>query len=467
VGGSFGNEINIFVCCGQAVVFGNPPVIPPGGETPPVTVTKVDFWQQAADPDNGEIAFVAKDIPHDNIYLWVYEGGDWIYKTSSTYVGTFFPAAVRKQRDKVAIFDIEGYWDWQGWYWFSYWDGDTLVRSTEMEPVLSSEYYLARQISPKSLPYSMEFNSVGRIVVIFCYVDWEDGYGDYPSHVALAISNDYGATWGAEIPVSTDFGDENYPPEVCIAEDGAGNIWIVHTLFDHDEKPSWANLETVYAMYNIYKYSTAGGVVQVGQIETNLYNTYGPGPTYTQTGWKTIVRNCKVYAEGAKVAICYVYDFTMTGTPPSSYYGTGFVRVKVSNDYGATFSAAQEVTIPAGTIGWDPEWSELLPAICISNGNLLVYLLNGTTAANQVPVILKSTDDGATWSVVYTFSTYDMDYPWVMQLRSDGTHVTATACGSALSAGGALALWESLNGGDTWTAREIVPTVEPQILVPA
>jgi hypothetical protein len=461
--GAFGNEVYLFVCCGQAVMWG---VTPPEEEPP--TVTKVDFWQQAADPDGGEIAFAAKDIPHINDYLWVYEGGEWHFKASATIiynVGTFFPVAVRKVGDKIAIYDINAYYDWAGWYWFAFWDGNSMVRSYPMPP--SDEWWYTRQVSFKSLPYSMEFNENGRIVVARCYVDWEDGDNDWPSHVNLAISNDYGVTWGAEIPVSTDFGDEDYPPEVCIAEDGANNIWIAHTLFDHDEKPSWANPETVYAMYNIYKYSDTGGVVQVGQIETNLYNTYGPGPTYTQTGWATLVRNCKIYAEGTKVAICYVYDFTMTGTPPGSYYGTGFVRVKVSNDYGATFSAAREVTIPAGTIGWDAEWSELLPAICISNDDLLVYLLNGTTAANQVPVILKSTDDGDSWSIVYDFPEYDMDYPWVMQLRSDGDHVTATACGSSLEVGGALALWESLDGGDTWTALEIVPTVEPQILVPA
>jgi hypothetical protein len=463
VGDEFSDEISVFVCCGQAVVGG--PGVPVEG---PPTAPKTDFWQQAADPDSGEIAFVAKDIPHTFDYLWVYEDGEWHFKDSATIeynAGTFFPVAVRKQGVKIAIYDINAYYDWAGWYWFAFWDGNSMVRAYPMPP--SDEWWYTRQISPKSLPYSMEFNGNGRIVVARCYTDWEDGDGDYPSHATLAISNDFGASWGSEIPIATTFGNIDYPHEIAIAEDGLNNIWIAHVVFDHEEKPSWANPETVYARYNIYKYSEAGGVVQVGQIETNLYNTYGPGPTYTQTGWATLVRNCKIYAEGSKVVICYVYDFTMTGTPPGSYYGVGYVRVKVSNDYGATFSAAKEVTIPAGTIGWDPEWSELLPAICISNGNLLVYLLDGTTAANQAPVILKSEDDGDTWSVVYDFPEYDMDYPWVMQLRSDGDHVTATACGSALASDGALALWESLDGGDNWTARELVPSAEPQILVPA
>ncbi len=465
--GDFSNEVNLFVCCGQAVATGNPPVVPPGEEVPPTTVTKVDFWQQAADPGDGEVAFVAKDIPHQNIYLWVYEGGEWYYRAQAAYEGTFMPVAVRKAGDRIAVYDINDYFGWAGWYWFSFFNGTTW-RSSAM-PHSMGDFSVSREWSEKSLPYSMEFNDNGRIVVARCYIDWDDDTWDplyYPAYTTLAISNDFGLTWGSEIVISTTFGQYQYKPEVAIAEDGAFNIWIANVVFDHLYHPAWTNPEDVFALYKIYKYNGTSATL-IRTITTLLKNTWGPGPYYTQTGWATLVRNCKIYAEGSKIAVCYVYDFTMTGTPPGSYYGNAIVKVDVSDDYGATWET-HEVTIPsAGSIGWDPSWDDLIPSICISDGDLLVYLLKGTTAANQVPVILKSTDNGATWTLAYNFPIYSMAYPWVMQLRSDGDHVTATSCGSALSAGGALALWESLDGGDSWTAREIVPAVEPQILVPA
>jgi hypothetical protein len=109
-----------------------------------------------------------------------------------------------------------------------------------------------------------------------------------------------------------------------------------------------------------------------------------------------------------------------------------------------------------------------MPSVCISDGNLLIYLLKGTGRETSAePLILRSTDDGATWSTVYAFPAYDMNYSWIFQLRSDGEHVTGTGCGAAVVADNNLALWESLDSGATWAANEMVPTDEPDILVPA
>lgn len=202
------------------------------------------------------------------------------------------------------------------------------------------------------------------------------------------------------------------------------------------------------------------GATHMMDIPTNMRNTYGPPPHYTQTGWDTQARSCVIATEGDKIAIAYVYDIEMLTTPPAAYAGRATIKVMVSNDNGASW-ATNDVYIDGEDIHWDLEWTALLPTITISSGNLIMYLCEGAETLDGYRII-KSTDDGETWATVFSFPGIDpFVYPHVFQLRSDGDHVTLTGCKAAETTGGSLALWESTDGGDTWAGVEVNPLEIP------
>lgn len=206
----------------------------------------------------------------------------------------------------------------------------------------------------------------------------------------------------------------------------------------------------------------ARGATLVRTIATNLYNEWGPPPNYTQTGWDINCRSCVIATEGNKIAIAYNYDMNMLlGSP--NYTGIVSVKVDVSEDNGETW-ITNDVYIPGENIHWNLQWTSLLPTITISNGNLIMYLVEGTTVPNGYRII-KSTDNGATWQTKYDFSGVDpLIYHWVYQLRSDGDHITLTGCKAAQSTDGDLALWESLDGGETWVGEDVIPVVPTTVL---
>jgi hypothetical protein len=103
---------------------------------------------------------------------------------------------------------------------------------------------------------------------------------------------------------------------------------------------------------------------------------------------------------------------------------------------------------------------------CISSGNLLLFVYGGTSGANE-HYILRSTDDGANWSVVYDFPGIVANYGYDAQMRSDGDHVVFSGCGITVGAGNPMAYFESFDAGATWEAVVMEQTINPAILVPA
>jgi hypothetical protein len=141
------------------------------------------------------------------------------------------------------------------------------------------------------------------------------------------------------------------------------------------------------------------------------------------------------------------------------------VYTKVSDDYGATWGAPVLVSF-SDVVLQASNWRATLPVACIADGNLLLFVYGGTSAAVKY-YILRSTDDGVTWSIVYDFPGIVSNYGYDAQMRSDGDHVVFSGCGITVGAGNPLAYFESTDAGATWTAKDLVPVEAPQILVPA
>ena len=521
VGGAFGNVINVFVCCGQAVVIGGIPVVPPGEAPPPTTVHALDYWQQSADPYGDKIAltFISNDRYY--LYIFLYEDGEWKYigrkfhdesghpydpAWYQTYTG-HYPPAIRMVGDKIAVFSTLEFDGWYGWYQFSlrsgtfddyYAGGDITSYNTGPNPwtnYYDTDYFRERWLQSKSVPYSMEMNENGRVVTMQAYIDYSwAGYDyvldDWPYKLTLRVSNDFGNSFCDEILIYYSvFYTWDNPFGATMTEDGNGVIWIALQLTDDAQGrvPEFLyRALNIKAMYKIYKYEN-GVVSFVRNITTELENTWNQNSPFYQISWDYSAANCLLYAEGSMIVACYTHDYTQVQIQALGCdYGywakyqthvalgaTCTVYVDVSNDGGGSWVKKQ---VSFGeTIYVHPEYDETIPAMCIANGNIIVYLLVGNgTEDPEVSVgrrIVRSTDNGDTWSVVYDFTGIPaFRLPWIATIRADGNHVVMTGCIFSKTdylGEPPLAIWQSLDAGATWAVIEVIPTPQPLILAPA
>ena len=464
--GAFSNEVSLFVCCGQAVMLGAPP---PGGGIPPTEMIYATYWQQSVDVDIGKVAMAVKTIDDTDMLLYSNESAGLYYLGESAYWNQF-QAAVRRVGNKIAVFDMQSatyvVTDF-GWYRFSYWNGSGFISSrlpchslheinTDYGP---NDFFGWFAISLPSVTQSMEYNDNGRIVIGINYIDW---YA-YPSYnvFALMYSNDYGATWSEEINIKDFMSSDSM--KIAITETDDQVIWITVAIYDKAVDASWTN-KPVYAVYEIYKWTLAGGIVFQFSITTELTNTYLGSPTYALIDPALIVAQCSIYSEGGKIVLAYSNKHTLTGAG-TPWWGIVDVYTKVSNDYGATWGAPVLVSF-SDVVLQASNWRATTPVVCISNGNLLLFVYGGTSGANKY-YILRSTNNGTSWSVVYEFPGIVANFGYDAQMRSDGDHVVFSGCGMTVGGGNPLAYFESLDAGATWAAVDLVPVPVLQILVPA
>jgi hypothetical protein len=419
-------------------------------------------------------------------------------------LGNFFPVGVRRRGDKVAIIDTE---DTSGWYLaavFTFYNG---IYSNTVWPIpegwwsiayhpehpsniysdLGADYNLVA-FHFRSIPNSIVFNESLRIVLGLYIEAWPSAIDDQGSDVDamyMYISNYSGSSWsvGERIFVAQLTGSEWQCGGLynSIAEDGSGNVWCA--MQDVYLDPSlrwipgtggWVGDPTDWwtwpgwddsidpLCYVVMKWTEGSGATVVREIMSALVNVYAAPPSYTllEPGYYAKCHN--VAAEDNKIAVAYLYSYTKDSPVTYRYYGDAVFKLDVSTDGGSSW-ATKTIT---GSWKIDPEWMNMLPCICISDGNIVVYLIGGTYAA-PTRKIIRSTDDGDTWSEVYVFSGIDaFTYPWVAQLQSRGSHVTMTGCKFGVTAGGALAFFESLDAGVTWAAVSVDPEDQQQILVP-
>jgi hypothetical protein len=451
VGDEFSDEINVFICCGQAVASG--PGVPVEG---PPALLYGEYWQQSADADNGNVALAVKTKDDTAMLLYTYDGGSWKYRGGSPYDNQF-QAAVRRIGDFIAVFDMQACYSDFGWYRFSTWDGYTFI-SGQLPPYDADDCW--KQISLPSVTQCMVFNQDNRIVVAGCYVDWlpETQVNTY----FLRYSLDKGNTWSDEIVIAT-FNSKDVQ-KIAITETDDGAVWIATTLYDKEVHESYLTMPT-YAVYQIWKWTLAGGVVAVFNHTTELTSLYdNVTPPYPVIDPALFVSQCSIYAEGGKIVLCYADKHTLThsGTP---WFGAVDVYTKVSNDYGATWGSAVLLSY-SGVVLQASNWRATTPTVCISSGAILVFVYGGTWDANTYH-ILRSDDDGASWSIVYSFPALVPNYGYDCQFMSDGDHVVFSGCGMTIGEGNPMVYFESFDAGLTWAAIEVVPESAPQILVPA
>jgi hypothetical protein len=509
VGGAFGSEVHVFVCCGQAVLlpgYGNPP----GEEVPPPTLLSSEYWQQAAAPgDNLDVAFVGKNIPHSEIYIWNYDGPSdtWSFGGTAEYTGNFFPVGVRQQEKKVAIADTQ--FGSSGWYRALIFTFYNSVYKNVLWAYPESAYSALYNFNPPTIIYhifsdgasngywfvdfdpastakAIEFDDDLRIVLGLYMEAWPPFIDDvgWDWHIfQIKVSKDFGQSWTDEnIYISqTEFNWENNGQKSSIAEDGSGNIWCTA----EDANVPWAkriNHGTGYLnggelieewwgwddevdpiMYVVLKWVEGSGAVVVREIYSVLVQVYLPPPYYTLVEPGYNAKGANVAAEESKIAVAYLYSYLKDNPVTYRYYGDAVWKLDISTDGGSTWGT-KTIT---GAWKINPEWTHMLPPICISNGNIIVYLIGGTQSA-PTRHIMRSTDDGDTWSEVYDFTgIVAFDYPWVCSIQSRGDHITLAGCKFGVTTDGPLAYFESLDAGATWAPVEIIPTPEEQILVPA
>jgi hypothetical protein len=463
--GEYSNEIEIFVCCGQGVA------------TP-----AFNYWQQAVDPDFGLVAFVSKEDSNTNIYYYDWESSVyyWHGRDTETYVDgdSSMPVSVRKVGNITAILDIIGgpasiFGYTSSHYRFLLWEQGVsqdftrkdLYFGVTSEPVVPPFV----NISSFGSAVSMEFNGE-RVVVASLYDKYltvsPTTYSG--AYVTIRVSEDRGVTWGNEIEIASSaarINEMNFfaGSAICMTEAEDGSIWITYKTSDPE-----VIVTTATAIFKLYKWTQADGVSLIKTITTLITNAYTEISPYS-LNYMLGGAYANIYAEGTKIVHAYTNDIDIAESEvlntPGERVGTASVMVDVSNDTGSTWNLREIILPDTATIAWITDGIEnILPCVCIASGNIIMYLHVGSTNANKQPVIIRSTDDGATWSIVYTFPNYSTTLPYIFVMRSNGDHVAITGCGVALRAENEKALWESFDAGATWT--EVETTFALNILVP-
>jgi hypothetical protein len=478
---------------------------------PPTTFLITEYWQQSSTPgDEFDVTFVGKDIPHANLYIWDYDGptDEWSFGAKVTYTGNFFPVGVRQQGESVVILDTQ--YGSSGWYRalvFTFYNKNIYKNVTW--PYSESDYSSGWNFDPPSIIYyeftdgvsngywfvdfdpastakAIEFNDDLRIVLglyMEAYPPEIDDLG-WDLHIfQIKVSKDFGQSWTDEnIFISqSELNWDNGSQKSSIAEDGSGNIWCTvedaytpwETRLNHGtgllnngadkwDWWGWAD-DTDPIMYVLLKWVEGSGAVVVREIISTLVQVYAAPPVYTLLEPGYNAKGANIAAEGNKIAVAYHYSYTKDSPVTYRYYGNLVVKLEISTDGGSSW-ATKTIT---GSWKIDPEWLLMVPCICISNGNIIVYLVGGTYAA-KTRHIMRSTDDGDSWSEVYDFTgVASFSYPWIASIQSKGPHITFSGCEFTVTENGPLAFFESRDAGATWAPVEIIPTDEEQILVPA
>jgi hypothetical protein len=252
------------------------------------------------------------------------------------------------------------------------------------------------------------------------------------SRLYFKISHDGGMTFDDPVLIlpNTNNGSSHF----AMAEDGNNTIWIS----TQDRVPAAA---TTYNTL-IYKWIEGEGATLV----------------HTVTPTQSLYRHVPIYAEGDKIAYAYVDTY-------DSPSGNQVCKLVVSVDGGDTWNTRTIVTPydPNGT-QFNTSGDGFYPPLCISDGNILLQAFKWIDPSYKA-YILRSTDNGVTWSSVYEFTTEYMPDMTIATMRSDGQQVVWATCRFATAINEPMSFLYSNDSGATWEIRTMEAGVN--ILVPA
>jgi hypothetical protein len=390
VGGAFGSEIHVFVCCGQAVVF---------IDTPSNRVST--SWQQSLDirPD-GKVAFetIARLGETVAIYLWD-AVAEWSFfnEVVTPYLATE-PFSLRYEGDRVMMYPFI-FWDAK--FWRHEYQRLAAFHDWELPPGLygPSGYWAIEGLA---------VNSEGRVVCIM--------YKPSANPVFYAaISYNWGDTFSDPIVVLEDeSGFNNFYTLASYEEGPDGAIWIA-VIQRSGEWPSYVDRLV------IYKYIVGEAPVLMATLGNEL------------SEW---MNNMLIIAvEEDKIGVYCVNDKYATPSEIPS--------IAISTDYGVNWALKPLTWAKTGKVAGQ---------ITISDGNIIVFsqrasdsvycIYRSTDDGDSWAVVYEF--DAATWYLpYYAFSV----------LESSGLYVGFTSCAMTLEPEAdhnTGFLW-STDSGLTWT----------------
>jgi hypothetical protein len=520
VGGAFGSEVHVFICCGQAVWMDNPSAIPAGAT----------WWQQSIDIDGDNVALEGRAKDQSSLQYWNHYLDSGVWKKNWDLTPPIPPsyangwmqylAGVRIRGNRTAILDA--WYDTDGdhdGFSFILTDNNTgeIINNLLIPNPEASVYSYYNTVAFWNMVFGIEFNDSNRIVLglmtinenaivtkssatvrvnypehdnvtpyeiwwksdtisppgpTFVYKEtvtanvnylsgftygntyeiaiiipgvgilgepikfWWDTSGSvflyYFGRLFFKISNDGGLTFDDPVLVLANTGSG--ASHFAMAEDENETIWIS----TQDRVPAAA---TTYNIL-IYKWIEGEGATLV----------------LTITPSQALYRHVPIYAEGDKIAFVYVDTY-------DSPSGNQVVKLVISVDGGENWDTRTIVTPydPNGT-QFNTSGDGFYPPFCISDGNLLYQAFKWVGGAYKA-YILRSADDGVTWSSVYEFTTEYMPDMTIATMRSDGQQVVWATCRFATAINEPMSFLHSNDSGVTWEIRTM--EAGTTILVPA
>ena len=378
--------------------------------------TNYNWWQQTCDIDGDNLAFTAVGYSYPYLFVigkingvWQYidiiefnEDGYLDYESPFGYIGWVFLLG------NIIVWAHNIYTNWDSN--FRIWTKPVSTGVVTSHDVFCSYcggtgiYYYEDSDSD----FIMDASETG--IVTCCVIRYDDYYN---VDVISRTSENFGLNWKDEVSVFNSPEGVEWPSGIATRIDADGTIWLVYGTSDY------------VALY-LYKSTDNGNNFTL--VNAIAYT----GSTY------------------------YLHLFVDSTKPFISIVVYGFfpnyLQTFISTDGGTNFTNYGITLYYPNNLAGD-----------YANGVICLYVRR---ASDLKYVIIRSTDYGATWSVVHVLTgNYITPYPYVAKLRGDGDNFIFTSCNLSDSTNSQLGYLLSTDKGLTWNyfnspySKGVGPTV--------